>query len=428
MAEFRMPSLGADMVEGKVTAWHVGPGDEVHHGDVVATVDTSKAEIDIEIFEDGVVDEILVPVGETVEVGVPLATIRGAGVPAAVPAAAPEAAPVAAAAEAPPPVVAQSPPAAPPVVAAPPVAAPLPAAAPEHNGHRRRVSPLARRVAAELGVDLDGVTGTGPHGSVCRADVERAAAQPAAAAPPAPPAPVPPAPPPPPAPPAPAAADRAAAMRQTIGALMARSKREIPHYYLAVDVDMSRALDWLEQHNRELPLLQRVVPAALLLRATARAAARFGDFNGFFTDGAFRPSEHVHLGVAISLRGGGLVAPAIHDADTKSVDELMTGLRDLVRRARAGGLRGSEMSDPTITVTNLGEQGVPVVYGVIYPPQVALVGFGAIRERPWAENGMLAVRPVVTATLSADHRAGDGHTGGLFLAEIDRLLQAPEEL
>ena len=132
--------------------------------------------------------------------------------------------------------------------------------------------------------------------------------------------------------------------------------------------------------------------------------------------------------MAISLRGGGLVAPALHDADRKSLDELMAGLRDLVTRARAGRLRGSEMSDPTITVTNLGEQGVELVHGVIYPPQVALVGFGAVRERPWAADGMIGARPTVTATLAADHRASDGHAGSRFLTLIDRQLQKPEEL
>jgi pyruvate dehydrogenase E2 component (dihydrolipoamide acetyltransferase) len=134
------------------------------------------------------------------------------------------------------------------------------------------------------------------------------------------------------------------------------------------------------------------------------------------------------VGVAIALRTGGLVAPAIHDTDEKSLTELMRALRDLVRRARSGGLRGSEMTDPTFTITNLGEQGVTTVFGIISPPQVAIAGFGKITERPWAEDGMLAVRPVVTATLAADHRATDGHYGGLFLAEVGRLLETPEAL
>ncbi|HLF39969.1 MAG TPA: 2-oxo acid dehydrogenase subunit E2, partial [Acidimicrobiia bacterium] len=160
----------------------------------------------------------------------------------------------------------------------------------------------------------------------------------------------------------------------------------------------------------------------------ARAAREVPELNGFWVDGGFRPAGAVHVGVAISLRGGGLVAPAIHDCDGLDLDDLMVQLRDLVARARKGVLRASEMADPTITVTSLGEQGAEAVYGLVYPPQVALIGFGRIAGRPFAADGMLGVRPVVTATLAADHRASDGHQGGLLLAAIDRQLQHPEAL
>jgi pyruvate dehydrogenase E2 component (dihydrolipoamide acetyltransferase) len=152
------------------------------------------------------------------------------------------------------------------------------------------------------------------------------------------------------------------------------------------------------------------------------------DCNGFWVDDAPAPSDSVHLGVAISLRGGGLVAPAIHDADRRTLDELMAALRDLVNRARAGSLRASEMSDPTITVTNLGEHGVQLVHGVIFPPQVALVGYGAILPRPWTDGEGIDVRPVVTATLAGDHRASDGARGAAFLRHVDRGLRSPEDL
>jgi pyruvate dehydrogenase E2 component (dihydrolipoamide acetyltransferase) len=227
---------------------------------------------------------------------------------------------------------------------------------------------------------------------------------------------------------APAAKDRAAAMRQAIAALMARSKREIPHYSLSLDIDMTRAMAWLAETNGARPTAERLLPVALLVKATAMAARQATAMNGFWEDGAFHAASGVHVGVAVSLRGGGVIAPAVHDADTLSVDDLMGALRDLVSRAKAGVLRGSEMSDPTITVTNLGDQGVDSVTGVIYPPQVALVGFGRIRERPWASGGMVGARPVVTATLAADHRASDGHAGARFLAAIDELLQRPEDL
>lgn len=404
-----MPTLGADMTEGKIVAWLVGPGDEVHHGDIVATVDTSKAEIDVEIFEDGVVEELLVGVGEKVPVGTPLARIAAVGAapaPAAEPAPpAPVTVPETPAAVAPPPPPSPPPP-------PPPSAAPPP---PQTDGHRPRISPLARRVAADLGVDPETITGTGPHGSVVRADVERAAGATAAPAPKS-------------APPQPAEPDRGVAMREAIGALMSRSKREIPHYHLALDMDLHLTQRWLTRRNEDLPLPRRLTAAGVLLAATARAAARHPDMNGHYVDGAFHPVEGVHLGVAISLRAGGLLTPAIKDADGLGVDELMERLRDIVHRARAGGLRASELAAPTLTVTDLGDRGVDLVHGVIYPPQVALVGFGAVRPRPWADGDALAVRPVVTATLAADHRVSDGHRGALFLREIDRLIQAPEEL
>ena len=402
-----MPSLGADMTEGTLLEWLVQPGDVVHRGDIVAVVDTSKSAIDVEVFQDGRIAELLVEPGTTVPVGAPLARIEGPDGRA-------EPAAMAPAADASPGAVTRR--------AAEQVAVePVPAA---RASSSVKSSPLARRRAAELGVDLASVRGHG--GVISVADVEQAAAEDTAARatgdrgveehPPAP------------APAAPTAGGHAAAMRQAIASLMARSKREIPHYYLQSTIDLSRALDWLAVANAERPVADRVLPAAVLLKAVAAAAREVPEMNGFFVDGAFAAQERINLGVAVSLRGGGLIAPAIHDADTLPVDVLMQRLKDLVTRARSGRLRSSEMSDPTLTVTNLGEQGAELVHGVIYPPQVALVGFGRITERPWAVDGMLTVRPVVVATLAADHRVGDGHRGGIFLAAIDSALQSPQGL
>jgi pyruvate dehydrogenase E2 component (dihydrolipoamide acetyltransferase) len=217
-------------------------------------------------------------------------------------------------------------------------------------------------------------------------------------------------------------------MRRAIAAAMARSKREIPHYYLGTHIDMSRALTWLQTENLKRPVTERLLYSVLLLKAVVLAVHEIPEMNGFWVEGIFKPSAAVHVGVAISLRQGGLIAPAIHDLDKKSLDEIMGNLRDLVKRVRAGVLRSSEIADATITVTSLGEQGVETVFGIIYPPQVALVGFGKVTEQPWAANGMVGAKPVVMATLAADHRASDGHRGGLFLAAIDRLLQEPEKL
>jgi pyruvate dehydrogenase E2 component (dihydrolipoamide acetyltransferase) len=302
----------------------------------------------------------------------------------------------------------------------PPVAAPV---APTTAGGRRAV-PRARRRAAELGLDLSRIPGTGPDGAVTADDVERAAGGPTTAPTTAPVT----APAPAAAPSTASSAARLAAMQAAVGALMARSKREVPHYYLSTTIDLAAAVDWLAAQNAERSVADRLVPAALLLKATALAARRVPEVNGFWTESGFAPSEGVHLGVAISLRGGGLMAPAISDADKAGLDELMKALRDLVTRTRAGRLRQSEMAAPTLTVTNLGDLGVEEVYGVIYPPQVALVGFGRIADRPVAVDRMLAVRPVVTATLCGDHRVSDGHRGGRFLSTIETLLQHPEEL
>lgn len=201
-------------------------------------------------------------------------------------------------------------------------------AAPEK---RLRASPLVRKLAAELGVDLRSVQGTGPDGAIERADVERAAAA------------------------------------------IARSNREIPHYYLETRIDMSRALRWLEAENQKRSIKERLLPVVLLIKAVARALADVLELNGYWIDDRFQPQEAIHLGFAIALRQGGLVIPAIHHADLKSLHELMEVLRDLIPRVRSGRLRSSELTNATITVTNLGDLGVEVVYGVIYPPQTSPV-------------------------------------------------------
>ncbi|GAY14244.1 dihydrolipoamide acetyltransferase family protein [Mycobacterium sp. shizuoka-1] len=409
MIEFTMPALGADMDEGTLDEWMVQPGDTVHRGQIVAVVETTKAAVEIECWHDGVIGELLVPVGQTVAVGAPLATILEAGENAEPRAAAPT--PQAIRPQA---VVARP---APTLVAA--QAAPV--------GHRLWVSPVARRTAAALGVDLAAVTGTGPQGAITLQDVEHAAATKHHEEPK----------PPPPRATEPAAEPmtaaqkakaRGEAMRVSIAAAMSRSKREIPHYYLADEIILDSALTWLTEQNVNRPITERLLPAVLQLKAVALAAQRFTEFNGFWRDEGYQPSTGVHVGVAISLRGGGLVAPAIHDVNEKKLDELMVDLTDLVARARSGSLRSSEMSDPTITVTNLGDKGVDAVFGVIYPPQVALVGFGRPAQRVVVVDGGIRVATTVQASLAADHRASDGHRGALFLAEINRLLQQPQDL
>ncbi len=378
MAEFIMPTLGADMTEGTLVKWKKREGDPIAKGEIIAEVDTEKAAIEVESHHSGVIERLLSKPGDKVAVGTVMALIREAGQPAA--------------------------PVSPTPAPMPPT--PVRPAMPAPAGGRRRISPAARTLAESRGVDLSRLQGSGPDGAITLADVERAAgsAEPTETV------------------------DRQAKMRQTIAAAMSRSKREIPHYYLGTTIDMGLALAWLKERNERLPVTARLLPVALLIKAVALALTRVPELNALWNGSTAVRSERIHIGVAISLRQGGLIAPALHDADRLSLGELMARFQDLVKRARAGSLRSSELSDPTITVTSLGDQGVETVFGVIYPPQVALVGFGKIVERPWVLDGRLVARPIMTASLSADHRVTDGHRGGLLLAEIDRLLQEPHSL
>lgn len=392
MIEFKLPALGADMDQGKLIEWLVKPGDTVTKGSIIAVVDTSKSAIDVESWHEGTVHELITQPGETIPVGAVMALLREAG----------ETAEQAAAWQR----EHAAPPGAIPVFAAPLSPAPTPAAAATAApALHARISPAARKRAAEAGIDLNALSGSGPGGAITLEDVENAARTTATAP-----------------------FDRMAEMRKTIGAAMARSKRDIPHYYLATDISLARASEWLTAYNSQRSVTDRVLLAAVLLKAVASALKRHPQLNGYYRDGHFEAASAVHLGVAISLRQGGLIAPALHDCDSKSIDELMRGLADLVRRARAFTLRSSELSDATVTVTNLGDGGADLVHGVIYPPQVALVGFGSVRERPWVADGVVRASPAVSATLAADHRVTDGHLGALFLADLSRSLQAPDQL
>ena len=392
MIEFTLPSMSADMDEGTLLEWKVKPGDVVKKGQVVAIVDTSKAAVDIESWQEGTIDELMLEAGEKVPVGTTIATLLEPG-------------------EAPP--VSRAPRTTPHEVRAPGMqATPRGALAGVPGGApttRRKVSPAARRRAQQLKIDLDAVTATGADGAVQLEDVERMATTPAGAAPAG-------------------TGDRLAAMRHTIAAAMERSKREIPHYYVSETIPLGRMLAWLTAQNARHAIEERLLPAVPLIKAVALTLRRFPDLNGTWRDGEFRAAPCIHVGVAISLRHGGLVAPALLDTDSKPLAQLMRELIDLTGRCRAGSLRSSELSESTITVTSLGDQGSSEVLGIIYPPQVALIGFGRIAERPWAENGGLKVMPTVTASLAADHRVTDGHRGARFLVELGETLQHPEEL
>jgi len=377
MSGFHMPSLGADMEEATLTQWLVKPGDNVKRGDVVAVVETTKRAIEIEVFEDGKVGQLLVPEGEKVPVGALLTEI---------------------------------------ITASDKAPAGGEQRKPENHGdapsaRRTRASPAARKRAAELNLDLEDIQGSGPDGAVTLADIESVESRE----------------------PVETSAKTAErfdknAMRQTIAAAMARSKREIPHYYLATAIDMQRALSWLRDYNRDRDIAERLSYLTLTVKAIALALRKVPELNGFYNNNAFTPADDINIGMAISLRGGGLIAPALSQVDKKSLEDIGNDLGDLVERARRGSLTAMEISAPTITVSNMGERGVETLYGVITPPQVALVGLGKVIEKPLAENGEIVIRPQMRVTLSADHRASDGHRGAIFLNNIDQLLQKPEQL
>ena len=272
---------------------------------------------------------------------------------------------------------------------------------------RRKITPRARRLARSLHVDLEQIDQG--LAVVAGSDVERAAATASAA-------------------PTDAHADSLASRRRAIARLMSRSVQEIPHYYVATRIPLGPAMTWLEEHNASSSLDERLLPAALLLKAVAVAAVAVPELNGEWRDEAFLPCAGVDLGVAVAMRDGGLLTPTIHDAHEMDLAAMMRALRDLVARARRGRLRPSELGGASLTVTNLGDGGAESVFGVIVPPQVALVGFGSIHEEPWVEDGLVVVRPVVHASLAADHRATDGRVGARFLGIVNDALQHPEDL
>jgi pyruvate dehydrogenase E2 component (dihydrolipoamide acetyltransferase) len=461
-----MPALGADMEAGTLVRWRKQPGERVKRGEIMAEVETEKGVIEVESFSEGVVAAQHVSPGTKVPVQTLLATISQLE---AAPGAAPKVAPPVVPSIEPSnqPAAPLTPPTAPPrhapealpamqvpplhatpaarkllrefgmaprdvpgtgshgsitrqdVVTAAQQAAPpeQPQAAgdgrvPSHTGAsfgpqapagRIVASPRARRLAEARAISLDALTGTGPSGSIVAADVERAVRTAAA----------------------PESGDGRARMRRAIAQAMTHSKREIPHYYLSHVVDLGPVLAWLSLENEQRRPSERLLAGTLFVRAVALAARQIPELNGQYVDEQLHISREVHVGVAVSLRGGGLVAPAIANTDRLSLDELSAAFKDVVNRARTGMLRSSEMSLPTITVTSLGERGVETVYPIIIPPQVAMVGFGTIVERPMVVAHAVVPRPTVTVTLAADHRVSDGHRGGLFLAAVCNLLKEP---
>lgn len=381
--EFRLPSLGADMESATLTQWLKKPGEHIRRGEPIASVETTKGLIDIEAYEDGAIADLVVAPGTPLPVGAVMAHLEvedGARAPAS-----PEA----------------------PAPSAPAPSAPAPAAAPaQQTAARLRLSPAARRRAQELGVPHEMLEHAAAAAGVMHIeDIEHLAhGQPGAPS------------------------DARAAMRQAIGTAMARAKREIPHYYLGHTLDFAAAQAWLTEYNGPRPVSERLIDSVLIAKAVALAALRIAGFNGYLRNGRFEPAAGVNVGTAIAVRGGGLVAPALIDAHSKDLPTLMREFSDLVSRARAGHMRSGEFTAATITVTSLGADGVDVLYPIINPPQVAIVGTGALRDAPWALEGRVVIRPTLTLALAADHRVTDGRTGARFLRAIAELLAHPQQL
>ncbi|WP_298718718.1 dihydrolipoamide acetyltransferase family protein [uncultured Oceanisphaera sp.] len=383
----KMPSFGSDMAKGMVAEWKIQPGDTVHRGEVIATIETMKGLIDMEVFDDGVVEQLLAPVGQQLQVGEPIARLQLTGVAdEGVEAETEEHA-----------------------VAAEPQPAPIEpkteAAVSPSNivDQRPLISPAARKQAEKLGIDwrLLG-PGSGPNGALVLADIESRGVTPSA--------------------------DSGQQMRQAIAAVVSRSKRDIPHYYLELDIPLAAAHTWCSEYNKGKPAAELVLINALIYCALARALAEFPQFNGFYREGGYQAQSGVHLGNIIKLRSGGMVVAALHDAQLLGAVGMMARLKDQVIRARGGGLRGSEVQDATVTVSNLGERGVDRIQGVIFPPQVALLGIGRVRTAPWVQEQKIVPMTLASFSLAADHRVSDGHDGARLLNRIAALLQQPEQL
>jgi len=418
MKTLTMPSFGADMAMGSIVKWNVKPGDQVAKGDIIASIETMKGLIDMEVFDNGTIVALIADEGDEVEVGRPIAelqlsneeysdnkseeTLLREGSPnvAVNSSSSINKIPVSDAS------------------AGQTVTNKTSLETTDSlnkNVHvqitqQPKISPAARTKAIRLGIDWRLLPkGTGPDGALLLDDIniaKKTLAKPGSGH----------------------VKDPSEAMREAIAATVSQSKRDIPHYYLQLDIVLDKALKWLSIHNADLDPNKRILITAVIFSAIARALNAFDAFNGFYRDGHYQPADSVHLGNAISLRQGGLMVAAIHDAQRLGLVDLMDKITDQVTRARKGGLRMSEMQDATVTVSNLGDRGTDSIQSIIFPPQVAIFGIGRPRVMPWVIDNKLSCATIVSISLAADHRVSDGHSGARLLNKINKLLQTPEKL
>lgn len=414
MKTLTMPSFGSDMAKGTLAQWHVKVGDTVSKGDIVATIETMKGLIDMEVFDDGVIHSLSAAEGEELNIGAPIAQLRLLS-ESDISASSAEKRSVDTVQNTKTNINAMSKDKA------------LSSEREVNTKNQREmalsqqseitktdkplvISPAARKRAEELGVKWRQLNhGRGPEGAIILKDIDDAFNMRIES-------------------PVKSKSTPADMMRQAIAANVSRSKREIPHYYLQLDVVLDKALDCLNIHNADLPPSQRILVNAMIYCAIARALDDFPAFNGFYTDGQYQPSETVHLGHAISLRTGGIMIAAIPDAQSLGAIKLMDKLRDQVTRAREGGLRMSEVTEASVTISSIGDRGADSMQSIIFPPQVAIFGLGRPRKRPWIIDDAVVAATVVTISLAADHRVSDGHSGARLLNKMNKLLQTPEKL
>ncbi len=403
-----MPQLGYDMTEGAVARWRKREGESVQRGEVIAEIETDKATVELEAFASGVVRKILLPEGQRVPVGTLIAVIaepdepiddilKEAGAPPGLAAAAPQAG----------------------------AGAPATAQAEAAEEVRVKATPVARRLAEELGIDLRQVKGTGPEGRITREDVEAFAArlreQPAAAAP------RPEAPPPSPVGVPEAAEEPLSRMRQTIARRMTESKQQAPHFYVTVEVDMTEAMRLREQLNAQLEEEARLSVNDLIIKAAAKALLKFPRLNSAFAGDRLRVFKAVNIAMAVATPEG-LLAPVIHDAAGKSVFQIARESKELARRAREGRLRADDQVGGTFTVSNLGMYNVESFSAIINPPNAAILATGSVQRRPVVRGDQVVVADIMKATISVDHRVTDGAEAAQFLGEFKRLLENPVSL
>ena len=408
-----MPKLSDTMEEGRILRWLKKEGDPIETGQALAEVETDKATVEMEAYTNGTILKLITAEGQFVKVGDLIAVIGAAGedFSALLPAAG---APAAAASPAP------AAPAAPRPQAAVPVAA-----APAATGRSVKASPLALRMAAEAGLDLGSLQGTGPQGRVIKRDIEAALAQAPAAAPAR----------------AAAAPQRArslslvaareagpdsqevelSSVRRTIAKRLVQSKGPVPHFYLTVDIAMDRVWDAyraLRDQKSTISINDIIVKAAAL------ALRQHPDINASFAGDHVKLYSRVHIGMAVALEDG-LITPVLRDADLKPLEEISEDARSLAERARAKKLQPNEYTGATFSISNLGMMGIEEFSAIINPPEAAILAVGAVRQVPVVVDGALAVGWRMKATLSVDHRVADGASGARFLQTLRRFLEHP---